>query len=51
MPTRPYLPGKVFDPETISEMSNAIQSVCAANIVRPPELSADPSAERKARHE
>ena len=51
MPIRPYLPGKAFDPETISEMSNAVHRVCAANIVRLPELSADPSAERKARHE
>jgi hypothetical protein len=30
MPIRPYLAGKAFDPETISEMSDALQSVCKA---------------------
>jgi hypothetical protein len=28
MPIRPYLADKAFDPETISEMSDALQSVC-----------------------
>ena len=30
MPIRPYLNGKVFDPELISEMSIALESVCDA---------------------
>jgi hypothetical protein len=30
MPIRPYLVGEGFDPETISEMSDALQSVCKA---------------------
>jgi hypothetical protein len=30
MPIRPYLAGKTFDPETISEMSDALKSVCKA---------------------
>ena len=30
MPIRPYLAGKAFDPETISEMSDALKSVCKA---------------------
>lgn len=30
MSIRPYLADKAFDPETISEMSDALQSVCKA---------------------
>ena len=30
MPIRPYLAGKAFDPETISEMSGALDSLCTA---------------------
>jgi hypothetical protein len=42
VPIRPYLPVKRSIPK-LSEMSKAAQSVCAANIVRLPELSADPT--------
>ena len=30
MPIRPYLTGEAFDPETIREMSLALESVCSA---------------------
>jgi hypothetical protein len=30
VPIRPYLTGEAFDPETIREMSLALESVCSA---------------------